>query len=113
MKPAYSVEAHTAEVNCLSFNPYSEFVVATGSADKTVALWDLRNLNVKLHSFESHNDEVLQVRPCVLLLLFSLGSISSPAAFLVSTQRDYSCLCQLRQETQRLGPFQDWRGAKR
>lgn len=88
------MDAHTAEVNCLSFNPYSEFILATGSADKvedtptcschrtnkvfsvtrmlrcvcfsscqTVALWDLRNLKLKLHSFESHKDEIFQVRP--------------------------------------------------
>nr|XP_026653590.1 histone-binding protein RBBP4 [Zonotrichia albicollis] len=57
-----SVDAHTAEVNCLSFNPYSEFILATGSADKTVALWDLRNLKLKLHSFESHKDEIFQVQ---------------------------------------------------
>jgi len=30
------VEAHEAEVNCLGFNPFNEFVLATGSADKTV-----------------------------------------------------------------------------
>jgi WD40 repeat protein len=69
-KPSHTVDAHQAEVlltlhtivstvwyfptlstkcgvcvvqvNCLSFNPYSEFILATGSADKTVALWDLR-----------------------------------------------------------------------
>ncbi|KAM4905803.1 LOW QUALITY PROTEIN: histone-binding protein RBBP7 [Sylvia borin] len=55
------VDAHTAEVNCLSFNPYSEFILATGSADKTVTLWDLRNLKLKLYSFESHKDEIFQV----------------------------------------------------
>ena len=33
-KPSNVVDAHTAEVNCLSFNPYSEFILATGSADK-------------------------------------------------------------------------------
>ncbi|OBS81282.1 hypothetical protein A6R68_20501, partial [Neotoma lepida] len=33
-KPSHLVDAHTAEVNCLSFNPYSEFILATGSADK-------------------------------------------------------------------------------
>lgn len=49
-------------MNCLSFNPYSEFILATGSADKTVALWDLRNLKLKLHSFESHKDEIFQVQ---------------------------------------------------
>ena len=26
-----------SQVNCLSFNPYSEFILATGSADKTVS----------------------------------------------------------------------------
>ena len=32
----HAVEAHAAEVNCLGFNPFNEFVLATGSADKTV-----------------------------------------------------------------------------
>ncbi len=54
-------EAHSAEVNCLAFNPFNEFVLATGSADKTVALWDLRNLSRKLHLFEQHTEEVFQV----------------------------------------------------
>lgn len=61
-KPVHVVEAHSAEVNCLSFNPYSEYILATGSADKTVGLWDIRNLKVKLHSFESHKDEIFQVQ---------------------------------------------------
>ncbi|GFO12640.1 LOW QUALITY PROTEIN: histone-binding protein rbbp4 [Plakobranchus ocellatus] len=61
-KPSHTVDAHVAEVNCLSFNPYSEYILATGSADKTVALWDLRNLKLKLHSFESHKDEIFQVQ---------------------------------------------------
>lgn len=33
---------------------------------QTVALWDLRNLKLKLHSFESHRDEVFQVSLTVL-----------------------------------------------
>ena len=60
--PSQVVEAHGAEVNCLSFNPFSEYILATGSADKTVALWDLRNLKVKLHTFNSHKDEIFQVQ---------------------------------------------------
>jgi len=61
-KPTNVVDAHVSEVNCLSFNPYSEYILATGSADKTVALWDMRNLKLKLHSFESHKDEIFQVQ---------------------------------------------------
>uniref|UniRef100_A0A8C3QR95 RB binding protein 7, chromatin remodeling factor n=1 Tax=Cyanoderma ruficeps TaxID=181631 RepID=A0A8C3QR95_9PASS len=66
-KPSHSVDAHTAEVNCLSFNPCGEFILATGSADKTVALWDLRNLKLKLHSFEKNP------RRCKLLSYSKIG----------------------------------------
>uniref|UniRef100_A0A3Q3GPV4 Uncharacterized protein n=1 Tax=Labrus bergylta TaxID=56723 RepID=A0A3Q3GPV4_9LABR len=58
-KPSHAVDAHTAEVNCLSFNPYSEFILASGSADKVDSL---TNLKLKLHSFESHKDEIFQVQ---------------------------------------------------
>ena len=54
-------DAHAAEINCLSFNPNNEFLLATGGADKVVALWDLRNLARSLHKFEGHKQEILQV----------------------------------------------------
>ena len=50
-------------MNCLAFNPFSEYLVATGSADHTVALWDLRSLKAKIHSFESHTEEVREPPP--------------------------------------------------
>lgn len=128
-KPSHLVDAHTAEVNCLSFNPYSEFILATGSADKvftflhiwclqtqlfctvirhfktlmesakmnsfslviflqTVALWDLRNLKLKLHTFESHKDEIFQVRDsflvslCQVLVTFWQGGIKIFSSFI-------------------------------
>jgi histone-binding protein RBBP4 len=66
-----AAEAHTAEVNCIAFNPHNPHVLATGSADKTVALHDWRNLSQRLHVFESHSEEVFQVRcrqhaPCAV-----------------------------------------------
>ncbi|KAL9275757.1 WD-40 repeat-containing protein [Drosera capensis] len=60
-KPAQSVIAHQSEVNCLAFNPFNEWIVATGSTDKTVKLFDLRKLNNALHTFDSHKEEVFQV----------------------------------------------------
>lgn len=53
--------AHTGDVHCLAFNPISEFLLATGGADHSVTLWDLRNLTEKVHNFEGHQDEVLQI----------------------------------------------------
>ncbi|KAM9959718.1 hypothetical protein ACTFIW_005702 [Dictyostelium discoideum] len=75
-KPIHVVEAHNSEVNCLSFNPFCEFLVATGSTDKTVALWDMRNLGNRLHSLISHTDEVFQVQfsPHNETVLASCGS---------------------------------------
>ena len=60
--PTHEIQAHQAEINCLAFNPYSENLFATGSADKTVALWDIRNPSVKLHSFVGHEDEIFHIQ---------------------------------------------------
>lgn len=61
-KAHYAIpDAHKREVNCLSFNPFSEYLLLTGSADRTVGLWDIRNLKLKLHSFETHLDQVYGV----------------------------------------------------
>ncbi|CAI9786229.1 unnamed protein product [Fraxinus pennsylvanica] len=60
-KPIQSVIAHQSEVNCLSFNPFNEWVVATGSTDKTVKLFDLRKISTALHTFDCHKEEVFQV----------------------------------------------------
>jgi histone-binding protein RBBP4 len=51
-------QGHTDAINALAFNPASEFVLATASGDKTIGLWDLRNLKDKLHSLEGHADSV-------------------------------------------------------
>ena len=53
--------AHGAFVNCLGFSPHNEFLLLTGASDRTVCLWDLRNLKTALHAFEGHRDEVFQV----------------------------------------------------
>lgn len=75
-KPTSQVEAHAAEVNSLSFNPFSEFLVATASADRTVGLWDLRDLRQRLHSFTGHTEEVFGVQwaPFNETVLASSGS---------------------------------------
>ncbi len=49
-------------MNCVGFSPFDDFLVATGSADKTVCIWDTRNLKSKLHTLVGHGDEVLQVQ---------------------------------------------------
>ena len=49
---------HSDAINALAFNPASEFVLATASSDKTIGLWDLRNLKSKLHSLVGHVDSV-------------------------------------------------------
>ena len=56
-----SFEGHTDAINAVSFNPASEFVLATGSGDNTIGIWDLRNLNVKLHSLIGHADSVTSI----------------------------------------------------
>lgn len=51
-------EGHTDAINALAFNHSSEYLLATASHDKTIGLWDLRNLSSKIHSLEGHIDAV-------------------------------------------------------
>jgi histone-binding protein RBBP4 len=49
---------HTDAINALAFNPRSEFIIATASADKTVGIWDIRNVKEKVHTLVGHTDAV-------------------------------------------------------
>lgn len=49
---------HTDAINALSFNPGSDYIFATGSADKSIGIWDIRNLKAKMHALTGHNDSV-------------------------------------------------------
>ncbi|KAL2631967.1 hypothetical protein R1flu_016653 [Riccia fluitans] len=75
-KPLHAIDAHQAEVNCLAFNPFNEFLLATGSADRTVALYDLRKLSKCLHTFVNHAEEVFQIgwSPMNQTILASCGA---------------------------------------
>ncbi|KAI9884983.1 MAG: Histone acetyltransferase type B subunit 2 [Watsoniomyces obsoletus] len=55
---ALKYDAHEDVVNALAFSPSSEYVFATASGDKSIGLWDLRNIKIKLHSLEGHQDAV-------------------------------------------------------
>lgn len=46
-------------VDCSTFDQY---LVCTGSADSTVAVWDIRNVKTKLFSLKSHTKDVNNVR---------------------------------------------------
>lgn len=53
-----AIDGHADAINALSFNPASEYLLATGSADKSIGLWDLRNLKSKMHALVGHTDSV-------------------------------------------------------
>ena len=61
-KPVISVLGHEAEINSIDFNPKNEFIYITGSSDKTIALWDIRKPELKLHSFFHHKEGVFNVK---------------------------------------------------
>ena len=57
----WKADAHADAVNCLAFHPTWETMVATGSADHTIGIWDLRSLDKKLHSIEAHKEDVIKL----------------------------------------------------
>jgi len=60
--PSQIVEAHVAEIMCVDYSPFDQHLLLTGSDDKTVAVWDTRNLNQKLCSLRAHKDDVSQAK---------------------------------------------------
>lgn len=42
------------DVNCVSFNPFDEFTLATGGSDGSVKIWDTRNLSEAMHQCIGH-----------------------------------------------------------
>ena len=77
--PAHKHQAHEKEILSVAYHPAREWLVITGSADKvrwnfticpiqclnrdiqTIGLHDLRKPATKVHTFESHTDEVLSL----------------------------------------------------
>ena len=60
-KVPFKTRAHKDAVNCLAFHPKWETIVATASADKSIALWDLRMLDKSIHRLEGHKDAVIKL----------------------------------------------------
>ena len=56
--PVNSIEAHMNEVMSVDYSPFEKNLIITGSADKSVAVWDCRNLKSKLFSLRQHKEEV-------------------------------------------------------
>jgi len=60
--PTQVIDAHLEEVLCLDFSPFNTNLLLTGSVDKTIALWDRRNLSASCHLFKHHLEEVNTVK---------------------------------------------------
>jgi WD40 repeat protein len=61
-RPHASIEAHMQEIMCVDCSPFDPNLLVTGSADRSVAVWDTRNVKCKLFSLRQHKEEVNQVR---------------------------------------------------
>ncbi|GAB7351082.1 hypothetical protein MBLNU459_g1555t2 [Dothideomycetes sp. NU459] len=61
-KPAIRIEAHGDAVNTLGFHHKHDVLFATGSADKSIGIFDMRfPEHGKIHSLEGHSDIVTKV----------------------------------------------------
>jgi histone-binding protein RBBP4 len=61
--PVQNIEnAHESDINCLAFNPINEYLLATGCADSTIAVWDIRNMTTgPMSKLLGHSDQVFKV----------------------------------------------------
>lgn len=90
--PATRIRAHTTPVNCVAFAPPTcAAMLATGACDGTIALWDLRRMDMRLHTIAGcHMMDIVQLKfndvdPLILasssldrrVFVYDLGCIAS------------------------------------
>lgn len=63
-KPQLAVEAHAADVNVLSWNRLTTFMLASGSDDCSLRVWDLRSLDSHVAAFSHHAKPVTSIEWC-------------------------------------------------
>jgi len=61
-KALQKVNGHSREINSVAFNPFSEWIFATGSSDQGVGLWDIRNMGSRLYTLNGHTDQVFHLQ---------------------------------------------------
>jgi WD40 repeat protein len=54
-------DAHQDDINAVAFNPFNEYLVATGSSDNDIAVWDLRKLTSRLQTLSGHTNDVYRI----------------------------------------------------
>lgn len=67
-------KSHIKEVNCLSFNPFNPYIVATGSSDETVKFWDIRQSKTPFHTIKTSGVFQIDWSPHYETLLASSGT---------------------------------------
>lgn len=61
-KARRKLRSHTDSVVCLSANTNENSELASGSADKTVLIWDLNEMKPKCKKIKCHTDRVQTIR---------------------------------------------------
>ena len=56
------IRGHTDSVVCLSSNQVDNSILASGSADKTVLVWDLNTMKPKCKKIKCHKDRIQSIR---------------------------------------------------
>lgn len=61
VKCKYRLKAHGDCINSIAISPFMESLFITGSSDKTVKLWDARNISTNISLFSGHSEEIYRV----------------------------------------------------
>ena len=91
-KAQITLQAHTADVNVMSWNALTTFMLASGGDDNHLKVWDLRALDNHIASFNYHSAPITSIEWCPHES--SMLATSSEVCFCISF-RVSPCTCLL------------------
>jgi peroxin-7 len=57
-----TIRAHEHEILTCDWNKYNEFILISGSVDKTIKIWDVRNTTREVGTLKGHSYAVRRVK---------------------------------------------------
>eukprot|EP01112_Ceratiomyxa_fruticulosa_P021493 TRINITY_DN757_c0_g1_i1.p1 TRINITY_DN757_c0_g1~~TRINITY_DN757_c0_g1_i1.p1 ORF type:complete len:403 (+),score=63.24 TRINITY_DN757_c0_g1_i1:257-1465(+) len=84
-KASHTLIGHREAIWAVEWSPSSDFLLVTGSVDRSIRLWDIRKASGCLHSFNQHNEQHVDNTPLANVVSVVSTAHNAPVTSLLFT----------------------------